>query len=299
MDLHRLRYFITIVEAGSISKAAEVLKMTQPPLSIMINKLEKELNVFLFDRSGKRLKLTKHGEFLYRRGKELLVAAENIEKELLEHRDGLRGTVNVGCITSANLFILPQVVQKVRGESPNVIVRVKEGNSAYILSELRSQELELGIVRTIFEADDLNITPLIEEQLLLAVPPGHRLLKKSSIDLIDLKNEKFLLPTTSFGRGIADEIIESCQNIGFSPEVVYWGTEVLPMLKMVKKEVGITFVPESFNKLQWPGMPILIPFANPKLRTKLSLVTLRNEYIQTASKHFIDMVKDMASLSCP
>lgn len=71
------------------------------------------------------------------------------------------------------------------------------------------------------------------------------------------------------------------------------------MLKMVKKEVGITFVPESFNKLQWPGMPILIPFANPKLRTKLSLVTLRNEYIQTASKHFIDMVKDMASLSCP
>lgn len=296
MDLHQLRYFIAIVEAGSISKAAEALNMTQPPLSIMINKLEKELTVFLFDRSGKRLKLTKHGEFLYRRGKELLVAAENIEKELLEHRDGLRGTVNVGCITSANLFILPKVVQKIRKESPNVNVRVKEGNSAYILSELRNQVLDLGIVRTIFEADDLNITTLVEEPLLLAVPPGHCLLGKSSINLFDLKDEKFLLPTTSYGRGIADEIIESCQHNGFSPEVVYWGTEVIPMLVLVKKGVGITFVPESFSKLQLPGMPVLIPLKHPKLRTKLSLVTLRNDYIQTAAKHFIAITKDMAQI---
>jgi DNA-binding transcriptional LysR family regulator len=292
MDLQQLRYFITIVESGSLSKAAEALNMTQPPLSIMISKLEKELNVSLFDRSGKRMKLTQHGELLYRRGKELLAAAENIQKELLEHRDGIRGTVHAGCITSANLFILPQVVQRIRNETPHVTVRVKEGNSAFILNELRNHALDLGIVRTIFEADDLHITTLLEEPLLLAVPPGHHLLEKPLIDLKDLQNEKFLLPTTSYGRGIADEIIESCQSLGFAPDVVYWGTEMLPMLMMVQKGVGISFVPQLFSKLQWPGMPKLLSLEHPKLVTKLSLVTLRTHYLHTAAKHFIHMTEE-------
>ena len=294
MDLHRLRCFITIVEEGSVSKAAEALNMTQPPLSIMMGKLEKELNVALFDRSGRRLTLTRDGEFLYRRGKELLASTDNIVKELIEHNDGMRGTVTAGCITSANLFIIPDAVKKLREEAPNIVIRVKEGNSSYVLNELRSHKIDIGIVRTLFEAEDLKISTLVTEPLLLALPPNHPLLNKKSITIRDLRDEKFILPTSSHGSGIAEEIIEACQNNGFTPDVVYWGTEVIPMLLMVMKGVGISFAPENFSKFNWPGLPKLVPLAEPKLETKLSLVTLQNQYQPTIVERFLAITTDVA-----
>lgn len=294
MDLHRLRCFIRIVEAGSVSKAAESLNMTQPPLSIMMGKLEKELNVSLFDRSGRRLTLTRDGEFLYQRGKELIASTENMVKELVEHNDGMRGTITAGCNTSANLFIIPDAVKKLRDETPNIVMRVKEGNSSFVLSELRNYKMDIGIVRTIFEAEDLHVSTLMTEPLLLALPPGHPLLKKKSISMADLRNEKFILPTSSHGSGIAEEILEACNNSGFTPDVVYWGTEVFPMLFMVKKGVGISFAPYNFSRINWPDLPKLVPLAEPKLETKLSLVTLQNHYQPSIVKRFLDITRHVA-----
>ncbi|WP_144460854.1 LysR family transcriptional regulator [Siminovitchia fortis] len=294
MDLHRLRCFIKIVEEGSVSKAAEALNMTQPPLSIMMAKLEKELKVSLFDRSGRRLTLTRDGEFLYVRGKELIASAENMVKELMEHNDGMRGTVTAGCITSANLFIIPDAVKKLREEAPNIIMRVKEGNSSFVLNELRNHRIDIGIVRTIFEAEDLHISTLMTEPLLLALPPGHPLLDKPSVSIADLRDEKFILPTSSHGSGIAEEIVEACHNSGFAPDVVYWGTEVFPMLFMVMKGVGISFAPYNFSRFHWPGLPELVPLAEPKLETKLSLVTLQHHYQPSIVERFLDITRDVA-----
>ncbi|MBD8004131.1 LysR family transcriptional regulator [Bacillus norwichensis] len=294
MDLHRLRCFIKIVEEGSVSKAAEAMNMTQPPLSIMMGKLEKELKVSLFDRSGRRLTLTRDGEFLYQRGKELIASTENMVKELSEHNDGMRGTVTAGCITSANLFIIPDAVKKLREEAPNIIMRVKEGNSSFVLNELRNHKIDIGIVRTIFEAEDLHISTLLTEPLLLALPPGHPLLEKNSISIADLRDEKFILPTSSHGSGIAEEIMEACNNSGFTPNVIYWGTEVFPMLLMVMKGVGISFAPYNFSRIHWPELPKLVPLAEPKLETKLSLVTLQKHYQPSTVQRFLDITRAVA-----
>ncbi|WP_260842787.1 LysR substrate-binding domain-containing protein, partial [Staphylococcus epidermidis] len=76
--------------------------------------------------------------------------------------------------------------------------------------------------------EDLHISTLMTEPLLLALPPGHSLLDKPSVSIADLRDEKFILPTSSHGSGIAEEIVEACHNSGFAPDVVYWGTEVFP-----------------------------------------------------------------------
>ena len=88
MDLHKLRCFIAVVEEGSLSKAAEVLNMTQPPLSILMKKLEEELNVTLFERRNKRLLITDTGHLLYKRAKELISSSESIYQELVEQNKG-------------------------------------------------------------------------------------------------------------------------------------------------------------------------------------------------------------------
>lgn len=294
MNLHRLHCFITVVEEGSITKAATALQMTQPPLSILIRKFEQELNVTLFNRSGRSLELTPSGVFLYEQGKELLDISGNTERKLVEFHEGIRGTVKLGCTTSANLFILPNVLKKIQKETPNIVTHVREGNTSYILEELRSHNIDLGIVRTSVRAEDIQTSTLLTEPLLLALPPNHHLCKKDSIEIADLKNERFLLNTTSYGSGVADDVIEACQNSGFTPNVVYWGTETLPSLMMVMKGAGICFVPSCFKLLNSPDLPVLRPLANPVLQTKLNIITLKDRYMTSISKRFLAITEEIA-----
>ncbi len=292
MDFHKLRCFITVVEEGSISKAAFLLNMTQPPLSITLRKLEEELNVALFDRRGKKLTLTDTGKLLYQRSKELMASSESIKQELVEQAAGTRGTVNVGISTSANMFIIPKVLEKIRQTSPNIVVRVREGNAEYILRELRNLKLDVCIVRQVFEAEDLQTTTLQTESLLVALPPGHHLLNKPSIELRDLQDENFLLPATTLGQGISEQIIEACQSSGFSPKVIYWGTEILPMLLMVKRGLGISFAPQCFRELTSPALPQLVKLSSPPLYTKQNLVISKNHYITAVTQRFLEITKE-------
>lgn len=294
MDLHRLNCFITIVEEGSVSKAAEKLKMTQPPLSIMVRKMEKELNVSLFDRTGRRLVLTRDGEFLYKKGKELLASAKSMVQELAEHKGGERGTVTAGCNTSASLFLIPDTISRLREEAPNVVIKVKEGNSSYILNELRNHRIDFGIVRTVFEAEDLQVSTLLSEPLLLAFPPSHPLAERESVSIKELERENFILPSSSHGSGMAEEIIEACQSNGFSPNVIYWGSETMPMLKMAMKGLGVTFAPACFNILNSDCLPRLVPLEETDIRTKLSLVMLRDQYQPATVSRFLSITEEVA-----
>jgi DNA-binding transcriptional LysR family regulator len=295
MDLHKLECFLAVVDEGTLSKAAAVLNMTQPPLSMMIRKLEGDLNVSLFDRSERQLKLTSSGKLLYQRAKALLESVEEIKEELIENDLGVRGTVNVGCSTSANLSIIPNIIKKLRDEAPNIVVRVSAGTSSYIFKELKNHSLDIGIVPVIYQAENYDITNLYSEPLLLALPPGHHLLGKEKIRLRELRNENFLLTNTSIGESISDQIIQECHNEGFSPNIVYWGTEVFPMILMVMKSIGITFAPASFREFYWfnKQRPHLVEMDSPRLKIKYSLVTLKNRHQSRLTQKFIDAARDV------
>ncbi len=109
-----------------------------------------------------------------------------------------------------------------------------------------------------------------------------------------MKNERFLLNTTSYGSGVADDVIEACQKSGFTPNVVYWGTETLPTLMMVMKGAGICFVPSCFKLLNSPDLPVLRPLANPVLQTKLNIITLKDRYMTSISKRFLAITEEVA-----
>ncbi|MFC4801309.1 LysR family transcriptional regulator [Neobacillus sp. GCM10023253] len=293
MDIQKLRYFIEIVEKGSLSQAAIALNMTQPPLSSVIKKLESELDVQLFDRRGKKLILTDTGRLLYNRAKNLIASADIIMNELVELDKGLKGQVVVGCSTNANLTIIPKVVQRINDTS-NIVIKVKEGNTSYILDELRNHRLDVGIVRNVFKRDDLHNEILFSEPLMLALPPNHRLLrKKGNVRIEDLKDEKFLLQSTTFGHGISEIIIEECQANGFFPNVIYWGTETLPMLNMVQLGLGIAFFPKSFLKLENFRFPPIVEVEDSSLIIKIGLVTFKDRIHKAATDKFLEVTKSV------
>lgn len=293
MDLQRLKYFMVIVEQGSISKAALVLNMSQPPLSIAIKKLEEELGISLFERHGKRLHLTKSGELLYKRAKDLIVRVGAIKKEIQDYNEGISGVVNVGSSTMANITIIPKVVEKLLEQNLNITINLKAGTTSYVLNELRNNKVDVGIVRNVFSVNDLEINTLLNEPLMLALPPNHPLINKKVIMLEDLKGENFLMQSTTFGYGISDSIIEACQVKGFNPNVIYWATETLPMLYMVNKGLGVAFAPKSFMYFDSNDIPPLREFDSPELSTKLSIITIKNRYKSAAVNKFLEVTKEV------
>lgn len=293
MNIQKLKYFIAIVEYGTISKAAIALNITQPPLSASIKSFEEELGVDLFNRVGKRMHLNTTGELLYERGKELLASTEVITQEINEHHQGQRGHVTIGCSTIANLTIIPEVVQYFNEHDIPITIHVKEGNAAYILDQLRHHKMDIGILRNVFNKEDLHTTALLSERLLVALPPSHPLTKNKSVTLEELKDEKFFLQHTTFGHGISDDILEECHLRGFSPNVIYWGTETLPMLSMVKRGMGIAFCPEAFSKLEGFNPPPLLELSDPIIHTKLNLVISKNSVKKAATEHFIKVTKEI------
>src|SRR5699024_11168596 len=149
--------------------------------SVLIKNFEDELDVKLFYRDANKLTLTPSGEFLYSRGKELFQITKNTKEQILQLQNGTIGTVKIGCSTSASLFIIPEIIQKLQIETPNIVPHISEGSTFHILSELKNFKIDIGIVRSIVENENIHTHIVLEEPILVALPPEHPLCKKSKI----------------------------------------------------------------------------------------------------------------------
>lgn len=284
MDEHRLKCFIAVYEQGSVSAAAQRLHMTQPPLSILLRKLEDELGVGLFDRSGHRLVPTATGELFYLRAKALQASLQAMRRELLEAEQGSRGTVHIGCATAASLFIMPSVMEHIAESGLKITVHVHEGETGYMLQRLRERSLDLIISRSQYTAPELENQMIMDEPLRLALPPGHRLHDRAKVHIGELRDERFLLHGSLLGSGISDMLVRACQDAGFTPDVLYRGVETLPMLLMVQKGLGVAFAPDSFARLGMQGLPRLVPLDDPALRTHLNIIWPRHHPLPPAAE---------------
>ncbi|WP_193089504.1 LysR family transcriptional regulator [Advenella sp. FME57] len=293
MDEHQLRCFVTVVETGNLSKAARLLNMTQPPLSILIQKLEQSLDVALFNRQKNRLVLSEPGRLFYIRAKDILASFKTLRHDVKNNAAGTEGNVSIGCSTAASLFILPLVMQRIQQERLNITVNVREGESSYILNGIRRNELDVGIIRTRFQSEDLVVRTLITEPLMLTVAQDHPLAARQDVTLVDLAQENFLLHSSTDSNGIREHILEACSTVGFNPKIVYSGNETLPMLMMIERGIGIGFAPKMFEKVFTGHRVKFIELLQPKLTSQLNLVTVKSRAESAVTTRFLKIVAEV------
>ncbi|GAA3988646.1 LysR family transcriptional regulator [Comamonas faecalis] len=289
MNEHRLKCFVAVYEQGSVSAAATRLHMTQPPLSILLRKLEDELGVTLFDRSGHRLVPTTTGELFYLRAKALLASLQTMRRELREAEQGARGSVRIGCATAASLFVMPDVMQALEADGLDITIHVQEGEAGHMLQRLRERGLDLVISRSEYATPELETRVILDEPLCLALPPQHPLAGRDRVRLRDLRGDRFLLHQSPLGTGISDMVLRACQNAGFVPNVVYWGGETLPMLLMAHRGLGVAFAPQSFGRLA-TGLPPLVALEGVQLRTHLNLAWPRQYPLTPTAARVRDLI---------
>ncbi|MFD1705365.1 LysR family transcriptional regulator [Siminovitchia sediminis] len=293
MELQKLKYFIAVVDHGTVSEAAKALNMTQPPLSMLLKKFEEEIGIKLFRRKGKRLFLTNAGQFVYQQGKELLASSEAILKEAREVEREYHGSVMIGSATVANFTLIPEVIQRLNDQSINISTYVREGSTPNILEHLRYHKLDIGIVRNVYDREDLITTKLLTEPLMVALPPNHPLAGRKYVSLKELKDESFLLHHSSFEYNVSESIIMECKKRGFSPKVMYWGIETLPMLGMVNAGMGVAFPPKSIIRTVGFDLPPLAELTDPFIPTTLNMVTVKNSIQKDAVDKFLEVTKEV------
>jgi len=296
MELRHLRYFIAVAEEGHITRAAERLGIQQPPLSLQIRALEKELNVQLFKRLPRGVELTDAGTAFLDRARAILDQVERALATTRRTARGEQGRVAVGFTSSAPFHpFVPRVIRSFREMSPLVSLVLEESGSSELVTAVHDEEIDAAFIRSpVADVQGLLVRPILEEEMLVALPAAHALAEATTaLPLAELAKETFVLYKRPGGPGLYDTIITACRGSGFSPLVGQEAPRIISTLNLVAAGLGVSIVPASLRRLQMDGVVYRRLADNGQLRAPLILACRGGEN-SAAVQRFIELVQHSA-----
>lgn len=292
MEFRHLRYFLAVAETNNFRRAAACLHVSQPTLSQQIQQLEKELETTLFDRIGKRVRLTAAGETFRHHARLVLHEMSEAQVALLE-LDGLkRGRLNVGVVQTVNTSLIPHVIARFTTFHPEVFLNIEEHTASRIEEELLYGRLNMGVSFIPPSGDEIESEALFDEELVLIVSSRHRLARKSFLKMAALEGERLiLLPTPYHPRQLFDE---KATEIGIRPKVVAEMNSIEGILAAVIGCGGATVLPNLAMSNKTSGLRA-ISLVEPTPRRTVGLTWRQNSYRCKATEAFRQFSQEAAT----
>jgi len=271
MELRHLRYFLAVAEELNFTRAARRLHIAQPPLTQQIKALEAEMGVTLIDRSAYRIELTEAGRAFAAEVARILGDVRNAVLVAKRAARSSAGQVRVGFTASASFNpLVMSAFLTFRSEYPGVDVTLEESQSTELALALREGRIDAAFVRPPLTADGIVIHPLEEEEMVVAVARGHRLAHRKGIHLRELAAETFILYPRAVRPGLADTVVEACEQAGFAPKVEQYAPQLSSTINLVATSLGISIVPRSMQGLQ-PHAVAYLPIRGRPLTALLGI----------------------------
>jgi LysR family hydrogen peroxide-inducible transcriptional activator len=241
MNLRDLEYVVALAKSGSFSRAAEACDVSQPTLSLQIKKLEDQLGIALFERSGRTIGLTASGKKILAYAETIVAAATDLRRAATADRDPLVGPLRLGIIPSVAPYVLPLVLPAVRSALPAAPLVVIEEPTAALTARLADGDLDGALLAT--ETPGFIETPVAVEALLAALPTGHPLADRAEISLDDVDPATILL--LDDGHCLRDHALALCSHPDRARKI---GGDVRAasletLLNLVRAGYGVTVVP--------------------------------------------------------
>jgi DNA-binding transcriptional LysR family regulator len=192
MDDHKLKVFCIVAETKSFSRASEIIRLTQPAVSLQIQALEEMYGTKLFNRSGCVITLTKAGEMLYRYAKEISSLYAAAEKEIGGVTGLVKGIISVGASSTIGNYVLPSVIADFRRKFPKVGIHLQVGNTKNVIDFLNAGSVDIGLVEGDVNKQKLLMEKLIPDEMVFIMSPYHHLARKSSISIMELSKEPLI-----------------------------------------------------------------------------------------------------------
>jgi DNA-binding transcriptional LysR family regulator len=254
MDLRQLRYFVAVAEERHFGRAAQRLHMSQPPLSMQIKALERELGIGLLERTSRRVALTDAGRAFLERAKIILGAVEEAREVARGAEQGLQGRLEVGFISSASLSLLPPSIRLFRERFGGVELELKELTSAQQIDALYEGGIRVGLVRLPLRAPGIRFEPVLEERLVVALPSGHALEDLDRVSLETIVDLPLIFFTRQLIPGFHAQIVELFQRVGAFPKVAQHAVHLQTIVGLVASGVGIAILPSSAERVSREGV---------------------------------------------
>ncbi|WP_413612254.1 LysR substrate-binding domain-containing protein [Bdellovibrio sp. HCB-110] len=289
MDLAKLKAFVVVAEELNFRKSAEILGMSQPPLTRLIASLEEELATPLFERTTRQVKLTGAGVFLLKEGREILAKADELEKEVRSIGKLKTGNLSIGFSTTTFLANLPKIIAEFQDRFPKIKVELQQESRSGIVKGLKTGRFDICFLEGNVSAEPFSQHSVHDESLGVLLPKKHSLAKRKEIELKELKNETVILHPRKESSDFYDTIAQLFKHSGINPKTyIKKENESCPILVATGKGVSLTisgsqnfapfethFVP--IKKLYLPVSVFWIPEnENSSLKTFLSFV-IENE----------------------
>ena len=287
MELRHLRYFVAVAEELHFRRAAERLGIKQPPLSLQIRQLERELDTSLFHRLTRGVELTESGVLLFDEARGILDQVKRIKAGVQSRARGETGNIHLG-FAGATCFqpLVPGIIRAHRERYPSVLVSPEERNTPVLIAGLRSGEIDVAFIRPpLSDGEGLEVELLVEEPMVIVLPESHPRAGDRTMPLAALAEETLILFPRTAGPGLHDAIIASCQQAGFSCKLGQDAPQISTMVHMVAAGFGVSIVPQSIAQIHLAGVAY-IHIEGDAPRAPISLAYRRDDR-STSVRNFL------------
>lgn len=282
MTITQLEYVVAVATYKSFVAAAEKCYVTQPTLSMQIQKLEDELGVKLFDRNKHPISVTAMGAAIVEQGRIILSECEKVYELIQQQQNQLEGVFRFAVIPTIAPYILPVLLEGYVSRYPQVKLQVREMETNQIITALRNNEIDVALVSTPLEENGIKEYPLFQEPFVAYFSPDESALKKRLVTPDDIPLDRIWM--LNEGHCMRNQIINLCsdqiQKLQADRPFRYESSNVETLRKMVEKNKGLTILPElSTTDFFEDQMEYIRYFEDPEPVREISLVT-NNHFVK-------------------
>ncbi|MBD5144749.1 MAG: LysR family transcriptional regulator [Ruminococcus sp.] len=288
MEIRVLRYFLTVVREESITKAADVLHITQPTLSRQLSQMEEEVGVKLFNRGSRRITLTNEGILLRRRAEEILQLVDKTEKELIEQEEQVEGKISIGSGEIAAVQVLPNLIKTFREKYPQVTFDIFTATADLVKEQMDKGLLDIGLLLEPVDMGKYDFIRLeMKEKWVVLMRPDSPLAEKKSVTAKDLSELPLILPRRM---NVQSEIASWFGNYYDDLNIVFTSNLSTNSAVMVTGGLAYSLVIEGAVPF-WDQSKVTYRPLAPSLTATSVLAWKRGQPFSLAATKFIEHIK--------
>ena len=278
MELRHLRYFVAVAEELNFTRAAKRLGINQPPLSLQIRQLEKEMGTPLFRRQARGVELTSAGKLMLEEARVILKQVERAKTGVRRRARGETGRINIGSSGGTYFHpLIPAIIREYGIDYPDIVLFPAASNTPLLVARLRAGQIDAAFIRPPISDDEgLALEPLVDEPTVMVLPSGHPLSRRTSAPLKALAKEILVLFAREINPSNYDSVIAACHRAGFTPKLGQEAPQIVAAVPMVAAGLGVSIVPQSIGRIHADGV-VCLPIDGDAPRALISLAHRRDD----------------------
>ena len=270
MTFNELRYVVAVAQERSFGRAAQRCFVSQPALSVAIQKLEEELGAQLFERGKSEVTVTPVGERIVEQAQKVLEEAARIRDIAQAGRNQLVGVFRLGAIHTVAPYLLPDLIPALHERAPQMPLEIEENITEVLEGALKSGRIDAAIIALPFEPPGVVAEFLYEEPFQVVVPRDHPWAKRKSIQPSELQGEHAIL--LNVGHCFRDQVLESCPELNRGGAPVTRTNSLETIRNMVASGLGVSVLPrDALTPRYHSQLVVSVPFAKPVPSRRIAL----------------------------